>query len=704
MKHGKLFAVLLVGAMSGAVSQAVVGEHLSEILVEEDPLPPETWEARYDTEELDDALPADAGEALRSVNGVSGSRMGGKGIDPVIRGQSQNQLNVLLDGAYTFGGCPNRMDPPTTYAPIESYDSVTVLKGFQTVTRGAGGTGGTVEFKRKTPRFSEEEPYRGRASAGYRSNSDTTQLAADVAGGTSQLFARGLLSYADAGNYRDGDGNTVRSAYNTRSGAAIFGWTPDDMTRVEGSVEGIREKDTLYAGAGMDSPKSDNDIYRLSFSKRGMSGPLFSVSGDIYGSQVDHVMDNYSLRPLTGPMAMKMRAPSTSDSWGGRLSGEVAGSNGWIWTFGADYLKNDREADRFAGPGMGGTPTKLQSILWPGVDNRSGGLFAEVRLPVSADDRLKAGLRYDRATADASRADQQAAPIGGASSPNDLYRQYYGLTAKKISDNLVSGFLRYEHKLGADRLLFGNLSRSMRVADANERFIASNAAPDPAGTFSKRWVGNPGIDPEEHLQAELGVSWDGGPWGFGASVFYDHVNDYILRDRAHGQSGILRDDDATIYRNVTARLWGAELEGDYALAEGWTTRLALAYVSARNTSDDRWIAQIPPLNGTLGIEYRTGRWRAGGNLLFSARQTRVDDDPATGSGLDPGETPGWGVVDLYGQLRLGRHTDLDLGVSNVFDRYYAYHVNRANVDPFNPDAVRVPEPGRAAWVRLTARF
>ncbi|MEW8586763.1 MAG: TonB-dependent receptor plug domain-containing protein, partial [Candidatus Thiodiazotropha sp.] len=106
-------------------------------------------------------LPADGGDFLRDLNGVSGIRMGGHGIDPVIRGQSQNRLNILLDGAYIHGGCPNRMDPPTAYSALESYDSVTVIKGSQTVIYGGGGSGGTVLFERKPPRFEAGKNYLG---------------------------------------------------------------------------------------------------------------------------------------------------------------------------------------------------------------------------------------------------------------------------------------------------------------------------------------------------------------------------------------------------------------------------------------------------------------------------------------------------------------------------------------------------------------
>lgn len=76
----------------------------------------------------------------------------------------------------------------------------------------------------------------------------------------------------------------------------------------------------------------------------------------------------------------------------------------------------------------------------------------------------------------------------------------------------------------------------------------------------------------------------------------------------------------------------------------------------------------------------------------------------TGSGLDAGETAGWWTLDLFGRVDLWDRGDLLLGVSNAFDRPYAYHVNRANVDPFNFDAVQVNEPGRTLWARVAVAF
>jgi len=650
-------------------------------------------------EELELAPAADGGELLRDLPGITGRRMGGRGIDPIIRGQSQNRLNILLDGAYVFGGCPNRMDPPTTYSSMNGYDSMTVIKGNQTVIYGGGGPGGTVLFERSTPRFYPDEQYRAEASTSYTSNSDTWQAGADVATGNSSGYLRGIFDYSDANNYEDGDGNSVRSAYTNKDGVILLGYSPTADTLLELSYEANREDDVLFAGAGMDAPYSDNDTTRLRFESGTPVGFLDAIEAEVYYSDIDHLMDNYSLRPLTAPM--KMRAPSSSDTGGGRLSGEINAGNGVVWTIGTDYQKNNRDAKRYSGSPTGGKPTTLQSILWPDVDLAQTGLFAEMSRPLSTRDVLTTGLRYDYVDTSAGRADDDATVTPMLSrAPNDLYNLYYGTRDDDHTEHNIGGFLTLRHALATDSAVYATLSRSVRTADATERYIASDNGMDP----SQIWVGNPDLDPEAHHQLELGYTRDAGFWDTAASIYYNDVSDYILRDRAHLQSGILEDDNASIYRNVDAQLYGFELEAGIRWGSYWSSRSTLSYVHAQNTDDDRPIAQIPPLGGSVSLEHTRADWNLGGIVRADARQDRVEDDIDTDSGLDAGETPAWATLDLFGRYEGFEHFMVTAGINNVFDRNYAYHVNAANSDPFNPSAVQVNEPGRAYWLRLNATF
>ena len=641
-------------------------------------------------------IPADAADFLRDINGVSGVRMGGHGIDPIIRGQSQSRLNILLDGAYIHGGCPNRMDPPTAYSAMESYDSVTVIKGSQTVLYGGGGSGGTVLFERNPPQFEPGKNYLGRIDAGYKSNSQTKDFSADVAAGAELGYVRGIVGYKDAENYEDGDGNEVRSAFTNKSGNLILGYTPDQNKLLELNVEATREDDVLFAGAGMDSPYSDADNLRLKYEQQDSLGPLSGIKAEIYSTEVEHLMDNYSLRELTAPM--RMSVPTTSDTLGGRLLGDLMLGEATL-TFGFDYQNNERDADRFSGmPGM--EPTTLQSIMWPGAELEQTGLFAELSLPVGAQDTVKAGLRYDRVDASISRGDEKP-DLGPSPTPNNLYAMYYAETSESQTEDNVGGFVQYEHAIG-EGALYAGISRSVRTADSTERYLASFSRNMMTATDNS-WVGNPELDPEQHHQVEAGFKWSGAAWDTDVAVYYNDVTDFILRDRARGQDGILvANGTATIYRNVDAEFYGIEWQGGYRISDSLSTHASLAYVRAENTTDDRPIAQIAPLEATIGAEYAMGALEFGGNVRMNAKQTRADLE--NGSGQDVQETPGWGVVDLYGSYEIAKNAEVSFGIDNLLDKSYAYHVNRANVDPFNPEAIQVNEPGREVWLKGGFKF
>ncbi|MDY6943678.1 MAG: TonB-dependent copper receptor [Pseudomonadota bacterium] len=690
---GLTLAVISVAAIAETETEAPEPEETMPTVVVEDEAMGESHEEVYLPEQLGTGVPADSAEALRNIPGVSAQRMGGHGLEPIIRGQSQNRLNILLDGAYIYGGCPNRMDPPTAYAAMDTYDHITVVKGVQTVKYGGGGSGGTVLFERRPPLLGPDKSVTGRVGLGVKTNSDTGEGSFDIAGGNERFYVRGIGAIADADNYEDGDGNETRTAYTARSAGITAGYTPNRQTELALDADFIREEDVLFAGAGMDSPQSDSDIYRLRFKSDTDYGAVSGIDAQIYQANVDHVMDNFSLRPA--PM-MKMEVPTESDTSGGRV-GVDFDTGSWRWTLGVDAMRNERQATRFTGM----TLDAVQSVLWPDVEIDQQGVFGEVEIPLATIHRAKAGIRYDRVEASADAANQSTdftSDIGGSpvNTPNDLYQAYYGVDGDEQDEDNWGGFVRYEHSLGRyDRYVYGVVSRAMRTADATERYLGGNSA-----SAIQRWIGNPGIEPEQHTQAEVGVDWGSSDWRVTASVYYDDVSDYILRDTARGQAGILQSDGASIYRNVEAELYGGELGGSVDLTDAWTVSATVAYVHGTNTDDDRPLPQIPPLEGTLGLDWQGRVFEWGGLVRMADRQDRVD----LASRQDVRETPGWAVLDLYGVWHVDPAADVRFGVNNVFDVAYAYHVNRANVDPFNPEPIQVNEPGRVFWVKLAGRF
>jgi len=623
----------------------------------------------------------DGGDMLREALGVDAGRIGGHGFEPNIRGQQQNRINVLLDGAYIYGGCPNRMDPPSGYAALDSYERVTILKGVQTLLYGGGGSGGTVLFDRvnQAPEDGLDVGY----GLGGTTNGVRLDTFADVIAGNDTGYVRLFGNAKDAENYTAGNGDEIRSSFEQTNGLIVAGLTPGSDKVIELSYEYNNIKDALFEGRRMDAPDSTADSLRFKYDQDSEIGFLTGLSFEAYSTQVDHLMDNYSLRPNTS--GMLMRVPTTSDTAGGRLLMDTALSN-WNLTFGIDLQNNDRDATRYAGM-MPSDVNSVQSILWPGTQIDQTGLILEGEHPISGNRLVKAGIRYDYVQYDATRANEQPDMMPMLSTPNALYNTYYGTTAQAGTEHNLGFLFRYEQDLAANTRMFTGISRSMRTADATERYMASWSP-----MASMTWVGNPELDPEAHHQIDFGVNWGIQKYDANAVVYADFISDYILAYRTVDLVGPL------LYKNADARIYGAELEGGYTLSQ--TTRLSAnaAYTYGQNTTDDRPLAQISPLTGQVALDYTPGKWSMGTRVRAAAKQTRIDEN----SGWDAGETAGWAVIDVYGSLSLNRYINLQAGVDNLGDVYYANHLNA--IDEVSGTAVQIAEPGITGWLKLTGEF
>ncbi len=685
----KIMSLSLAVSLSLGVAGA---DELEAVLVEESlPINPNVSEP--DAYNRVRAVSADGADFLRQLNGVSISRFGGRGLELIVRGQSQTRLNVLLDGGYVHGGCPNRMDPPASWAALETYEKVTVLKGVQSVIYGAGGSGGTIIFERDTRELALDRGIHGRVSALATDNGISSDVLGDIVAASDKGFFRAFAEVKNAENYEDGDGTEVRSSFDHRQGRVVFGLTPNKNRLIELTLERNDFEHALYPGAGMDSPEEEGSFYRFRYEDKPAADWVEDIKFEAYSSDVDHLMDNYSERPAPKYPAGTMKAgtpmlratPTTSKTNGGRLLLNSSLDSTRI-DWGLDLQRNERFAVL---NDMDSGTSKALSYLWPDVTIEQIGLFSEATRTVSDKVKVKAGLRVDNVDVTAGKVDDKPLMV----SPNMAYNTYYGVTAKDKSETNIGGLLRYEQALENGVSIFTGLSRSVRTADATERYM------NKWNMVAKmRWVGNPDLEPEKHHQLDMGVVKTTDRSRLGATIFYDDVADYILRDAARGQPGILLADGADIYRNVDAELYGAEVEGRVQLTDVLDVSASLAWIRATNTTDDRPIAQTPPLNGKVQLDYSVSEWSLGGRVRFADKQDRID----TLSKQEVGETAGWAVLDLYGDLQLGEIFSLRAGVDNVLDKTYAEHASRSNL--MDPVAIKVNEPGRVMWVKLTAEF
>ena len=604
-------------------------------------------------------IPAqDGADILKTIPGFAVIRKGGTDGDPVLRGMAGSRLNVLLDGEHILGGCGGRMDPPTAYVFPDSYDRLTVLKGPQTVLHGPGNVAGTVLFERDRGERPTEPELTGNLSATV-ADFGRRDLMGDLQYATPDFYVRGGGTYTHSNNYEDGSGNAVHSNYERWSGRIALGLTPDDNTFYELSY-GRSDGEAAYADRMMDGTRFDRENIGLRFEKRNISPLLRKVEANVYRNYIDHVMDNYSMRPNT-PVERRALSNPDRETIGGRVAATLqltpqtqlvtgldAQSNQHKLRTGTDYLSKSRNDN---------------------AEYRQLGVFGEVRHELDDTQRLIGGLRVDHWKGE----DDRTAP---------------GLTTSgdSRSETLPSGFVRWERDISeGNGSVYAGLGHVQRFPDFWETVGGNRWSETSNSAFYTR--------PEKTTQLDVGANWKADKLSSSVSAFYGRVNDYITIDNRGGRNQS---------RNVDATTYGLEAALSYALTPQWTLDGSLAYVHGKNRTDGTPLAQQPPLEGKLGLNWNNGTWSAGALWRMAARQDRVDIGKGNIAGQDTGPTAGYGTLSLNGSYRVNKRMRVIAGIDNVFDKTYAEHLSRSGaMIPGYVQTSRINEPGRTWWLKTT---
>ena len=570
-------------------------------------------------------------------------------------------------------------------------------------------------------------------AVGYASPGDTVEAFGQGAFRSPEFYVRAFGRFAEAGNsFEDGNGNDVPFEYERNAQQLILGWTPDPSFELFGTFLRDEIDDDRTPSANLDNVETDRLVGRLGFEDRKGVGAFDRVRGEIRYRDSERRNNNFDVRGFTfQPGTRRVEVNNERRFLDGRVFGDVIGGT-VDHRLGFDWVIEERDGVRTTDsvPSVADPQRDIVSAqLFPDIAIFEGGPTWEGAYSVSENDHLRAGLGYRFVSADASDADDAGEGVfatlapGVIATPRNAYDYYYGETDIHQTDHLFNARLLYQREYADDRLtFFGEVARVDRAADSKERYWGALTPPAQA---SNRLVGNPGLDPERHYQAAVGFVFDGpdwkafgrtkrtgqtiqtGAWNISGAVRMSHVNDFITRDRARLQSGVLQNDGALIFRNVDANLVTAEADAKWNVTRNISAGANLIYTFAENTSDDRPLYGIAPLEANLLLQYgdrlgTAGEWSVGGKLRLVADQNRVDDNPATGAGFDEGETESFAVLDLYAGLQIMNRAALRIGIENVLDAAYQEHVARDTVDSIQRN--RINAPGRSVFVRGLVTF
>lgn len=692
--------VIAVVVMSGSVArtQAQTAYPLEPMRVEASPyeagVQAVSWQRL-----LEESAPVSAAEAVENLPGVSAVRRSASACEPVVRGLGWERVVTQFDGLPLVGGCPSRMDPPAMYVSPQSVDNLVLIKALPSVTLGPGGTGGRILLSGsddedlpplEKPRFDAGGKYDGArdGGSGYLRGEHRT----------ASLRLRGEGSYADLGDYEGADGTSVPADHTEYGGSVAVTARPAKGHTARAAGLWKEYVDADYPALPMDTEESTTALVTAGY-ERAFGGERDAMLGLRLGfSDVDHLMNNKNK-----PNRRTLIAETPTDSQSFALTGysEWEGRSDALWKSGLDVRALRRDGTRsrtFVATGQ-----TLFDPIWPDVEETGVGGYAEVTLKPRDDMSLRVGARVDWVDADANAADDviRLTPASPPRTIRESYAQFYGPDAADVArdDVTASGNVLWEWQVQSRLQLHAGAGVVSRSPNLTERYFAF--APAPGGYR----VGNPTLDPEKKLEADFGATVRRQRWASTVGVFASRVYDYIY------ETGIARQDvnaDGIVdvvkgFNNVDANLYGGEWSGRVRLPEGLSVPFHLSYVRGRNTTNDRDLPEIPPLNGAASLRWDGGRrwldWLEFG-YQFAARQDRVDET------FPEDETPAWNTLNLRAGFKPRDGMEIEVGVENLLDEAYHLHLTREALLPVGDLAAgdEIPEPGRYVYVAARLTF
>ena len=635
---------------------------------------------RADPKQPIQPIPAtDGADYLQSIPGFSSIKNGGTNGDVTFRGMFGSRIKILTDGSESLGACPARMDAPTSYIQPESYDQISVVKGPQTVQYANTGSAATVIFERKKPELTAAKPYQGQASVlmgsfGRLDHNVETTL------GDEKKYIRLNANRSESNSYQDGDGNTVPSAWERWNADVALGWTPDENTWLE-LTGGKSDGEALYAGRDMDGSRFARESLGLRFEKKNLTDVIQKVEGQVNYSYNDHVMDNFRLRtpPMTHDMMTHQMVSNPSEMQVTRrtLNTRFAMTSEW------DKLNLitgiDSQQNHHAGSMIMYAMPSMNTPLTTNMKFQSYGAFGELGYQLSENSKLVTGARLDQVKIDALKLNDDR------------------------SETLPSGFIRLENQHPEhDAKSYIGLGYVERVPDYWELFSTAHGN----SGMSKPTFND--LDTEKTLQLDMGYQHQHGAFNSWVSAYAGLINDYILMSyhnhptsggHGHGSSF------SAGAKNVDATIAGAEAGLGYQFSDAIQADVSAMYAWGENTTDNKALPQIAPLEGRFNLRYVQDKYTLGMLWRVVAKQDRISLNQGNIVGYDMNESKAFSTLALNASYNLMQNVDVAVGVDNVLDKTYTEHLNKAGSSGFGfASNEQFNNTGRNYWARISMKF
>ncbi|MDQ3580688.1 MAG: TonB-dependent receptor [Pseudomonadota bacterium] len=490
---------------------------------------------------------------LRGLPGVNLHRAGsGTTLSSVsVRGVQSGQGQFTLDGIPLYSGVSGAFN--LSAWPADALERIEVVRGVTAPRYGGRGAGGVIRLFTRDERESGGFVHLEGGSYGALSSSIGAGAAGDagrltVTANDDEVFDG--ISHADQEN-----GNPERDGYHGRLGAARFALAPAHRFTLDGSLLYKRSR------AEIDGPGTLPD------GRPGLRDDLTA-----FGIEETWVAQTQPSVALNRRWNSSLQLGFTRNRVATRVRDTPFGFDNRLllarWT--NDHLLYE------GAPG----PTGDRATTGSAVSFRWGG---EVQ-------QEEGGNQFDR----------PGLPLHGARTI------YTGLTESQAWLGRMSGFagVRVDHydDLGMHPTAYGGLAYAATNA-LTVRASGGNTYRAPAfhELFFIPFSGQPGLEPERSVGADLGIDWSPRPAShLSLTGYYSRLDDLIQLTFAPELPGLF------VSENIAeARIWGFEVEGEYRWGSSIDSGFEYTYANSTDLVHDRELRKRPRHQGRIYTDWQT---------------------------------------------------------------------------------------------------
>jgi iron complex outermembrane receptor protein len=630
---------------------------------------------------------ADLAETLqKNIPSVSMIRRSGIANDIILRGQTRDNINVVVDGTKIYGACVNRMDPPTSHIVTHAVDNVEIVEGPFDV-EDFGTLSGAVKVTTKKPsKDLSGEVEANIGSFGYKKYSGT------LSGGTDRVRMLFTASTESSDQYKDGDGNdlaTQLANYTKDKGLSGYNYAPKyksmdafektmimgklfvdvaDNQEVRLSYTANRSDDVLYPSSKMDAIYDDSDIANLEYIGKDLGKYSKKLYFQVYNSQVEHPMST-QYRNIGQEKYMTHKL--TTEMTGVKLKNSVDIIGDREITYGIDGSKRNWDGHYYMTMVSNGMTKKTGTSI-DDVDTKNVGVFLKSKRE-SGNLKIEWGARYDDTSVET-----------GSNSQKD--RNFYDVSANVFAT----------YKLSDNTNIFAGAGKSSRVPDARELYNTKYKKLDN-GSMKKILNGNPDLKQTRNYEVDLGAEQFFTNGKIKVKTFYSKLRDYIYYNGSKMKNS---------FENIDAYIYGAELSGNYSFTDDLNLNAGVAYKKGRKNTlptgqSDRDLADISPvkLNASLSYDYDDQGF-VQLSVVSAGKWKDIDSDNGEQ------ELDGYTVLNLKTSREFDNGIVLSAGVDNITDETYTTTNTYKDLILMtdNTNTMLINEPGRYFYVDAKYQF